>query len=148
MSRHIALPFRIAQRLMGSRDIGRMKLRGLGEGLHGGIVPHHEIEHMRQKARVGGGAAQRVGSDPAFGQERTQPLGIAGYEGKRLNRNDFSHFPGISAAFSQALNLPFRNLWSLVSKQSCPSLQKHFKQVETILRKLAGGLNALERIWR
>src|SRR5579863_7614889 len=121
MSRHIALPFRIAQRLMGSRDIGRMKLRGLGESLHAGIVPHHEIEHMRQEARVGSGAAQRVGPNPALGEERTQPFGISGHERKRLNRNDFSYFPGISGGFSQALNLPFRNLWSLVSKQSCAS---------------------------
>jgi hypothetical protein len=44
--------------------------------------------------------------------------------------------------------LPFRNLWSLFSKRSCPSLRKVFKQLATTSRKVVPGLNGLERIWR
>ena len=55
----------------------------------------HEIEHAGQEMRVGGGRAQGLRTDPGFGQEQAQPLGIAGDEGKRLNRNDFSYFPGV-----------------------------------------------------
>ena len=32
---------------------------------------------------------------PRLGQELTQPFGIAGNEGKRLNCNNFSHFAGV-----------------------------------------------------
>ena len=45
--------------------------------------------------RIGGGRAQGLRADSAFGQEQAQPLGLAGDEGKRLNRNDFSDFPGV-----------------------------------------------------
>jgi hypothetical protein len=54
--------------------------------------------------------------------------------------------------FSQRINLPFRNLWSLFSERSCPSLRNLFKQVETTSHKdrtrVVVGLNGLERIWR
>ena len=49
--------------------------------------------------RVGGGRAQRLRADPAFGQEQAETLGVAGDEGKRLNRNDFSYFAGVVNSF-------------------------------------------------
>jgi hypothetical protein len=36
--------------------------------------------------------------------------------------------------------LPFRNLWFLFSKRSCPSLRKLFKQLTTTSGKLDFGL--------
>jgi hypothetical protein len=42
--------------------------------------------------------------------------------------------------FSQGANLPFRNLWSLFSKRSCPSLPKVFKQLATTCWKWRLGL--------
>src|SRR5579859_3589058 len=119
---------------MSGCDIGRMQIRGLREGFYGGIVAHHEIEHSGKESRIGGGTAQRVGPDSALGQEGTQPLRILRHEREGLNRNDFSDFPGIAGGFFHAPYLPFRNLWFLVSGQSCPSLRKLFKQVETTLR--------------
>lgn len=133
---------------MGCRNVGRVEFRGLRERLHRGIVSHHKIEHMRKKPWVCGGAAQRVGPDSAFGEKGTQAFRIARDERKRLNCNDFSYFPRISSGFSQAGYLPFGNLWFLVSEQSCPSLLKQFKQVETTSQKLVEALNGLERIWR
>jgi len=148
MSRHVALPFRIVQRLMGGGNVGRMKFGSRGKSLHGCVIAHDEIEHMRKESRIGRSTAKRVRPDPAFGQERTQPLGVAGNKRKCLNGNDFSHFPGVSRGLSQAGYLPFRNLWSLFSKRSCPSLRKVFKQLATTSRKVVPGLNGLERIWR
>lgn len=112
-----------------------MKLRGGRERLHGGVIPHHEIEHADEEMRVGRGRAQRLRADPAFGQELAQTLGVAGNEGKCLNRNDFSYFLGLVKGFLQRNCLPFRNLWSLFLKPSCPSLRNLFKQVETTSRK-------------
>src|SRR5260370_37076965 len=93
-SRHIALPMRVAQRLARSGDVGRMKLRGAGERLHGCVISHHEIEHRSEKKRFGGGVTQRLRTDSSFGKERTQPRWCAGDEGERLNCNAFSHLPG------------------------------------------------------
>ena len=104
---------RVAERLAGRGDVGGMKLRGGGERLHGRVIAQHEIEHAAEKMRIGGGRTQRLRTDPAFGQEQAQPLGIAGDEGKRLNRNDFSDFAGVVNRLSQLMCLPFRNLWSL-----------------------------------
>jgi hypothetical protein len=36
--------------------------------------------------------------------------------------------------------LPFANLWSLLSEQSCPSLRKLFKQPATTSRQALPGL--------
>ena len=108
MSRNIALPMRVVQRLMGGCNVGGMKLRGGRERLYGCIVAQDEIEHAGQKMRIGGGRAQRLRADPAFGQERAQPLGIAGDEGKRLNCNDFSDFPGVLNRLFQLSGWPFR----------------------------------------
>jgi len=60
--------------------------------------------------RIGGGGPQGVGTNPAFSQERTEPFGISRNKGKRLNGNDFSHFPWVMSGFSQLPYLPFRNL--------------------------------------
>jgi hypothetical protein len=102
--------------------------------------------------RIGGGTPQGLRPNPALGQKHAQPLGVARDESERLNRNDFSYFPGVMGRFSQAAYLPFPNLWSLFSKRSCPSLRKLFKQVETTSHidhaRVALGLNGLERIWR
>src|ERR1700733_950612 len=95
---------------------------------------------MRQESGIGGGTAQRLRSDAAFGQERAQPLGIACDKGKRLNRNDFSYFSGVPCGFSQGAYLPFRNLWSLFYERSCPSLRKLFKQPATTSFKVGLGL--------
>ena len=57
--------------------------------------------------RVGGGRAQGLRADPAFGQERAQPLGVAGDEGKRLNCNDFSDFAGVVNRLSQLVMFAF-----------------------------------------
>ena len=88
-----------------------------------------------EKMRVGRGGAQGLRTDSAFGQEQAQPLGVAGDEGKRLNRNDFSYFAGVVNRLFQLMCLPFRNLWSLFWKPSCPSLRNVFKQVETSSHK-------------
>src|SRR5580658_7418028 len=101
---------------MGRRNVGRMKFGSRGKSLHGCVIAHDEIEHMRKESRIGGGTAKRIGPDPALGQERPQPLGVAGNERKCLNCNDFSHFPGIARGLSQEGYLPFPNLWSLFSK--------------------------------
>ena len=59
---------------------------------------------MRQESRIGGRAAQGLGADAAFGQERTQPLGIVSNKGKRLNGNDFSNFSRVPCwVFSRVL---------------------------------------------
>ena len=58
--------------------------------------------------RVGGGRPQRLRAQSAFGQEQAQPLGVAGNEGQRLNRNDFSYFPGVVNRLFQQAGLPFR----------------------------------------
>ena len=68
----------------------------------------HEIEHMGQKLRVGGSRPQRLRANSAFGQKQAQPLGIGGNEGQRLNRNDFSDFPGVVNRLFQQTGLPFR----------------------------------------
>ena len=62
---------------------------------------------LARKSRVGGGGAQGLRANSAFGQEQAQPLGIAGDEGKRLNRNDFSYFPGVVNRLFQLIRLPF-----------------------------------------
>jgi hypothetical protein len=116
---------------MGRSNVRRVKLRRFGKCSHGCVIAHDEIEHARQKSGIGGCAAQGLGSDPAFGQKCTQPFRIARDKGKRLNCNDFSYFPRVPFGFSQDVDLPFRNLWSLVSEQSCPSLRKLFKQLAT-----------------
>lgn len=125
---------------MGGSDVCRMKLGDLGKSLHGCVIAHDEIEHMSEESRIGGGAAQGVGSDSAFGEERAQPLGIACDKGKRLNRNDFSYFPGVPRGLSQGTYLPFRNLWFLFSERSCPSLSSVFKQPATTCWKRCLGL--------
>ena len=56
-----------------------------------------------RKLRVGGGGAQRLRTDSGLGQEQAQPLGIAGDEGQRLNRNDFSYFAGVLNRLFQRL---------------------------------------------
>jgi len=109
MSRHIALPCRVVQRLMGRGNVGWMKLRCFRKCLHRRIVAHHKIEHMRQESGIGGGSAQRLRADPGFGQKRAQPFGIACDKGKRLNRNDFSDFSRVPLRFSQDSDLPFAN---------------------------------------
>ena len=100
---------------MGRGNVGWMKLRSFRKCLHGRVIAHHEIKHARQESGVGRGAAQGLRSDAALGQERAQPFRIARDKGKSLNRNDFSYFSGIPVRFSQDENLPFGNLWSLVS---------------------------------
>ena len=62
---------------MGRGNVGWMKLRSLRKRLHGRVIAHHEIKHMRQESGISGGAAQGLRSDPGFGQERAQPFGIA-----------------------------------------------------------------------
>jgi hypothetical protein len=109
-SRSTALPIRVPQRLASRGNVGGMKLRGGCERLHGRVIAKHEIQHMAEKMRVGGGRAQGLRTNPAFGQKRAQPLGVAGDEGKRLNCNDFSYFPGILNRLFQLMCLPFRNL--------------------------------------
>ena len=53
-------------------------------------------------------AVRRVsGPIPDLGQEQAQPLGVAGDEGKRLNRNDFSHFPGVVNRLFQLMLFAF-----------------------------------------
>lgn len=116
---------------MGRGNVGWMKLRGFRECFYSRVIAHHEIEHARQESGIGCGAAQGLRPDPAFGQERAQPFGVACDKGKGLNRNDFSNFSWVPIDFSQDENLPFANLWSLVSKRYCPSLLKLFKQLAT-----------------
>jgi hypothetical protein len=140
MSRHVALQILIVQRLVGRGNVGRMQLGDVGKCFDGRVVAHDKIEYMGQESGIGGSAAQRFGSDAAFSQERTQPFGIAGDKGKRLNCNDFSYFPRVSRGLSQGANLPFRNLWSLFSKRSCPSLPNVFKQLATTCWKWRLGL--------
>ena len=89
---------------MGRGNVGGMELRGARKCLHGCVIAQDEIEHAGQEMRVGGGRAQGLRTDPGLGQEQAEPLGVAGDEGKRLNRNDFSYFPGIvNSAFSTGL---------------------------------------------
>ena len=84
------------------------ELRGGRERLHGCVIAHDEIEHAGQKLRVGGGRAQRLRADAGLGQKQAQPLGVAGNEGQRLNRNDFSYFAGVVNRLCQRDDLPFR----------------------------------------
>src|SRR5229473_129051 len=100
--------------------------------------------HITLPVRV----AQRLRADSALGQKQAQPLGIAGDEGKRLNRNDFSYFPGIMSRLSQWMCLPFRNLWSLFwndHARVCRTCSSEWKKPRI---NMAPGLNGLERIWR
>ena len=99
---------RVAQHLTGGGDVGRMQLGRGRKRLHGCVIAHDEIEHMSQKSRVGGGCAQRLRADSAFGQKKAQPLRLGGNEGKRLNCNDFSYFPGVVNRLFQLIGLPFR----------------------------------------
>ena len=107
-SRHVALPTGIVERLMGRSDVGGMELRGARESLHCCVIAHDEIEHAGEESRVGRGVTQGLRTDAGFGQEQAQPLGIAGDEGKCLNCNDFSYFPGVVNRLSQLKGLPFR----------------------------------------
>src|SRR6266850_705084 len=63
---------------------------------------------------VGGGRAQRLRADPAFGQKKTQPFRIAGNKTQRLNCNDFSHFPGVVNRLFQRRVCLSVNLWALL----------------------------------
>ena len=98
---------RVTQRLTGRGDVGGLKLRCACERLYGGVIPHHEIEHMREKMRVGGGRAQRLRTDSTFGEEKAKTLRVAGDKRERLNRNDFSYFTGIVNRLFQRQCLPF-----------------------------------------
>ena len=109
---------------MGGGDVGRVQLRDLRERLHGGVIPHHEIEHAGQKLRVAGGRPQGFRPDTAFGQELTQPLRFAGNKAQRLNCNDFSYFAGVMNRLLQVGYLPFRNFWLLVSVAIMPESRK------------------------
>ena len=152
VSRHVALPFGIVQHLVSRGDVGGVKLRGGGECLHGSVIAHDEMEHLGQELRISGGTAQGIRTNPAFGQERAQPVGIRGDERERLNRNDFSYFPRVPRRFYQRLICLSLTYCLYFSSRSCPSLRKLFKQVETtsreVLTRAAPGLNGLERIWR
>src|SRR5262249_2164154 len=110
------------------------------ERLHGCVIAQHEIEYARQKPRVGGGLAQGVRANSRLGQERTQPFRVARYEAQRLNRNNFSDFPGDLNRLCQSPLCLSVNLWSLICKRYCPSLPALFKQVETTMRKKESGL--------
>ena len=148
MSRDIALPMRVVQRLMGGCNVGGIKLRGGRERLYGCVVAQDEIEHAGQKMRVGGGRAQRLRADPAFGQKRTQTFGVPCDEGEGLNCNDFSHFPGVVNRLFQLRYLPFRNLWSLFwghHARVCGMCSSKWMPLRV---KMARGFNGLERIWR
>jgi len=68
---------RVAQHLAGGGDVGRMELGGIRERLHGCVITHDEIQYGSQKLRVGGGRPQRLRANPAFGQKKPQPFGIA-----------------------------------------------------------------------
>jgi len=120
---------------VGGGNVGGVKLRSGCEGFDSVVIPHDEVEHAREKMRIGCGMTQGIWTNPALSQKRPQPFGIAGNKGKRLNRNDFSHFAWVMRGSSQQLYLPFRNLWSLFFQRSCPSLRKVFKQVETTSHK-------------
>jgi hypothetical protein len=88
--------------------------------------------------------------DPRFGQEQAQPPGIAGDEGKRLNGNYFSYFPGVVNRLLGQSYLPFRNLWSLfwsIMPESAERVQANGKHWQALCKNGAG-LNRLERIWR
>ena len=54
-SRHIALPLRVVQGLMGGCDMGGVELGDGGERLYGRIIAHHEIENGPEEMRVLGG---------------------------------------------------------------------------------------------
>src|ERR1017187_5045147 len=125
-----------------------MKLRHARKRLHGCVIAHHEVEHGSEKTRVRGGMAQRLRADSALGQEQAQPLGFSGDEGKRLNRNDFSYFPGILNGLLQSRCLPFANLWSLFYNHHarvCGTCSSKWKPLRI---KMACELNGLERNWR
>ncbi len=79
-----------------------------GEGLYRCVIAQDEVEHGSQKFRVGGRRPQRLRPDSRLGQEQAQPLGIAGNEAQRLNRNDFSYFAGVLNRLFQLVGLPFR----------------------------------------
>ena len=72
------------------------------------VIAQHEIEHADEEIRILGGMAQGLRADPRLGQEQAQPLGIAGNEGQRLNRNDFSDFARVLNRLFQTERLPFR----------------------------------------
>ncbi len=120
----------------------------LGKGLHGCVIAHDEIQHAGQESRVGGGGAQALRADSQFGQEQAQPLGLAGDEGQRLNRNDFSYFPGVVNRLFQLVRLPFANLWSLFCKHHARVCGTCSSKWKPLRRKTACELNGLERIWR
>ncbi len=88
----------LVQHVARGGDLGRIELRDGRERLHGSVIAQDEFEHAGQKMRVGGGRAQRLRADPGFGQKQAETLGVAGDEGKRLNRNDFSYFAGVVSA--------------------------------------------------
>jgi len=93
---------------MGGSHVCWVQLRGLRERLHGGVIAHHELQHGGQKFRVGRCRAQRFRADSRFGQELAEPPGLAGNEGQRLNRNDFSDFAWVVEQAFSTDGLPFR----------------------------------------
>jgi len=99
---------RVAQHLAGGGDIGRVKLGSRGKSLHGRVIAQDKIEYAGQKLRVGSGRPQRLRADSTLGQKQAQPIGIASYEGQRLNCNDFSDFAGVVNRLFQQTGLPFR----------------------------------------
>jgi hypothetical protein len=67
------------------------------------------VEHAGQERRVGGGLANRLGTDTCHGEEPAEALGIAGQKRKGLNREILGDFPGDARAFRHR-RLPFRNV--------------------------------------
>ncbi len=72
-----------------------MKFAGVGERLHGGVVAQHEIEHAGEKPRIARRRAQRLRTEARLGEKPSEPFGIAGHEGKRLDRHDLGGLTGV-----------------------------------------------------
>jgi len=64
------------------------------EGGYGRVIAQMKIQHAGEKMRIGGGRAQRLRADPAFGQEQARRSGVAGDERKALEPPRFQLLRG------------------------------------------------------
>ena len=77
---------------MGAGDVGRIEAGLGGKGRDQAIVGGEIVEHAGEEAGLACGCANLGRPDAGCGQEAAKPLGLAGQEGKRLNRKPFCRF--------------------------------------------------------
>jgi len=79
----------------------------LGEADEEPLVRRDVVEDAGKEARLARGRANRGWIDSACGEERREPLGLAGEIGKRLNRKAFRSFAAAMYVFRYHIMFSF-----------------------------------------